>query len=127
MESTRHGLAHVRFSIRAFGPLSDFGFRHSDFAASPPHSAKNSENTSNKTFIKKSPMKSPALLAILLATANALGADIDTMGGTLLHQVDPTLQGAGIHAAQPEAPNGAPGTFEVDPTAVGQPTSLFTW
>ncbi|HEY2081433.1 MAG TPA: S8 family serine peptidase [Verrucomicrobiae bacterium] len=74
-------------------------------------------------------MKSPALLVILLATANAVGADIDTMGGTLLHQVDPTLQGAGIPVAQPEAENGATGLFEVNPASslVNQPVTLFTW
>ena len=72
-------------------------------------------------------MKFPALLIIFVAAANALAADIDTIGGTLLHQMDPTLQGAGIPVAQPEAPNGIAGAFEVNPSAVGQPTNLFTW
>jgi hypothetical protein len=71
-------------------------------------------------------VKLPVLI-IFISAATALAADIDTVGGTLLHQVDPTLQGTGIPAAQPEAPNGTAGAFEVNPSAVGQPTNLFTW
>lgn len=67
-----------------------------------------------------------ALLAIFAAT-NTFGADIDTMGGTLLHQVDPGLRGNGVWVAQPEAAFGAAGAFEVDPGGVGQSTNLFTW
>ncbi|HWD94351.1 MAG TPA: S8 family serine peptidase [Verrucomicrobiae bacterium] len=75
-------------------------------------------------------MKSTAVLLILLAAANALGADIDTMGGRLLHQVDPSLQGTGVPVAQAEADDaGGVNEFEVDPasTLVNQPVSLFTW
>lgn len=67
------------------------------------------------------------MLSVILCAVNALGADIDTMGGTLLHQVDPTLQGAGVVVAQPEAENGGTGQFEVTPSLVNQPTNLFTW
>ncbi len=72
-------------------------------------------------------MKLPTFLALSLFTLNTLAAGIDTISGTLLHQVDPSLQGAGVPVAQPEADNGAPGLFEVDPSGVGQPTNLFTW
>src|ERR1700743_1695701 len=72
-------------------------------------------------------VKLPALLAISLFTLRTLAAGIDTIGGTLLHQVDPTLQGAGVPVAQPEADKRAPGLFEIDPPGVGQPTNLFTW
>lgn len=72
-------------------------------------------------------MKYP-LLIVLLSALNALGADIDGMGGTLLHQVDPTLQGNGVVVAQPEGEdNGVSGEFEVNPSVVNQPVSLFTW
>jgi hypothetical protein len=71
--------------------------------------------------------KSPALLAIFLCLTKALGADLDTVGGTLLHTVDPSLQGNGIQVAQPEADSGAAGAFEVNPSVVGQSTNLFTW
>jgi len=67
-------------------------------------------------------------LLILGSSTNAFGADIDTMGGTLLHQVAPTVNGNGIPVAQPEGPNnGVAGEFEVNPSTVGQPVSLFTW
>src|SRR5882757_7221674 len=71
--------------------------------------------------------KSPALLVILLITLKTSGSDLDTVGATLLHQVDPTLQGNGIPVAQPEGYDGAVGAFEVAPFVVGQPTNLFTW
>lgn len=71
--------------------------------------------------------KFPALLVALLATLNALGSERDTVGATLLNQVDPTLQGTGIPVAQPEASVGAGDLFEVAPSDVGQPTNLFTW
>ncbi|HXS69619.1 MAG TPA: hypothetical protein VN761_12300, partial [Candidatus Polarisedimenticolia bacterium] len=70
----------------------------------------------------------PVLLTVTLLTLNTLAASIDIIGGTLLHQVDPTLQGAGIPVAQAEADNtSTPNSFEVDPAGVGQPQSLFTW
>jgi hypothetical protein len=73
-------------------------------------------------------VKTPTLLVVLLCAANALGADLDTVGDTLLQQVDPTLQGKGIPVAQPEADDGGvAGVFEVNPFTVGQPTNLFTW
>ena len=71
-------------------------------------------------------MKYP-FLVVFLCALNALGADIDTMGGTLLHQVDPTLQGNGVIVGQPEADDGATGQFEVNPSFVNQPTNFFTW
>jgi hypothetical protein len=77
--------------------------------------------------MSQSHLKPLALLLVLTATLHAPGADLDTVGGTLLHQVDPTLQGAGIPVAQPEGENGATGAFEVNPANVGQPTNLFTW
>lgn len=55
-------------------------------------------------------------------------SDLDTIGVTILNQVDPTLQGTGIVVAQPEADETqGSNDFEVDPIIVGQPTNLFTW
>ncbi len=53
-------------------------------------------------------------------------SDLDTVGATLLRQVDPTLTGAGVLVAQPEA-SVAPGAWQVSPSAVGQPVGLFTY
>ena len=72
-------------------------------------------------------MKLAILFLAPLLALDAFGASIDMIDGTLLHQVDPTLQGSGVPVAQPEAANGAPGLFEIDPSGVGQPTNLFTW
>lgn len=51
--------------------------------------------------------------------------DLDTIGATLLWQVDTTLKGQVVPVAQSEAANTT--DFEVNPAAVGQPVSLFTW
>jgi hypothetical protein len=64
-----------------------------------------------------------------IAAISLKAADLDTVGVTLLRQVDPALQGTGVPVAQVEAPlyfNPTP-PFETDPAAVAQPTSLFTW
>jgi subtilase family protein len=67
---------------------------------------------------------------MFLAAAVSLWAgDLDTIGVTVLRQVDPTLQGSGVRVAQPEASltTNTPPTFEVNPASVGQPASLFTY
>jgi Subtilase family len=66
---------------------------------------------------------------VLLTVANNLTAATDTTGVTLLHQVDPSLQGTGVRAGQVEGDNGAAGEFEVNPSdaSVNHPVSLFTW
>ncbi len=55
--------------------------------------------------------------------------DLDTIGATLLWQVDSTLHGQSVAVAQVEAPadTNTPPVFEVNPSAVGKPTALFTW
>jgi hypothetical protein len=50
--------------------------------------------------------------------------DLDTVGVTLLRLTDPTLTGTGVRAAQAEA--GSP-TWEVNPDAVNQPVTFFTY
>ncbi|HEY3862600.1 MAG TPA: S8 family serine peptidase [Verrucomicrobiae bacterium] len=60
----------------------------------------------------------------------SFGDDLVTMGVTLLRASQPSLTGAGIPVAQPEALNSASAPqFEVDNFAdfVFQPESLFTW
>jgi len=68
---------------------------------------------------------------ILTAAVAAQASDLDTIGVTLLRQVDPTLNGSGVRVAQAEGedpftPN-SPFPWEVNPASVGQPTSRFTW
>jgi hypothetical protein len=68
-----------------------------------------------------------ALLPLLLfGTMAAPAADLDTIGVTLLRQVDPTLTGSGVRVGQPEATSSG-SDFEVNPSAVGQPVGLFAW
>lgn len=68
------------------------------------------------------------VLLILSLVTSLHASDLDTIGVTVLNQVDPTLQGTGIYVAQPEAilTQGS-NDFEVNPNIVGQPTNLFTW
>ena len=68
---------------------------------------------------------------ICAAALSAPATNLDTIGVTLLRQVDPTLNGNGVKVAQAEGedcctPNSA-FPWEVNPASVGQPTSLFTW
>ena len=60
----------------------------------------------------------------LSVAARVGGSDLDTVGVTQLRSAQPALVGTGIRVAQPEA--GSP-NWEVNPAAVGQPTSLFTY
>lgn len=68
-----------------------------------------------------------AIVGATLATS-ALHAQI---GLTELLALDPTLTGTGVHVAQPEATsetnNIDNNDFEVRPSAVSQPASLFTY
>lgn len=76
----------------------------------------------------KSLVKSCAVLLFCLGAIALHASDLDTIGVTLLNQVDPTLQGNGIWVAQPEGTETqGSNNFEVNPIAVGQPASLFTW
>lgn len=72
--------------------------------------------------------KRPVLLFfLLLGGATVRAGEFDTIGGTLLRQMAPSLLGTGVPVAQPEGYDGAPLAFEVAPFVVGQPTNLFTW
>jgi hypothetical protein len=73
-------------------------------------------------------------LAVFLTCAVALSAQADgfdnfnTMGVTLLRQVDPTLNGSGVRVAVVEAPETSnPNAFQIIPSSLGQPVSLFTY
>ncbi|HKI69187.1 MAG TPA: S8 family serine peptidase, partial [Verrucomicrobiae bacterium] len=69
-------------------------------------------------------------VASLLAISVCLRAsNLDSIGVTVLRQVDSTLQGSGVPVAQVEAPTSTniPPPFEVNPGSVGQPTNLFTY
>jgi len=70
------------------------------------------------------------LTLVCLAWAVSLrGGTLDTIGVTVLRQVDPTLTGTGVRVAQPEAGYDLGTNWEVNPNAggVGQPVSLFTY
>src|SRR5262245_25971892 len=65
-------------------------------------------------------------LTFLLCAWTLFGqaSTFETIGLNQLRLNVPSLTGAGVMVAQPEA--GAP-MWEVNPAEVGQPTSLFTW
>ncbi len=72
------------------------------------------------------------LIKLLLPTVFVFGSgllcragDLDTIGATLLWELDSTLKGQSVPVAQSEAASTT--DFEVNPAAVGQPASLFTW
>jgi hypothetical protein len=74
------------------------------------------------------------LMLALLGRADAGAQTLDAVGVTVLRAVTTNLNGAGIRVAQVEANNGdtngifhGTNSWEVNPTAVGQPTALFTY
>ncbi len=72
--------------------------------------------------------RSVVLCLLLLSATAARATEFDTIGGTLLRQVAPTILGTGVPVAQPEGlDGGVAGAFEVNPSVVGQQTNLFTW
>jgi hypothetical protein len=71
------------------------------------------------------------LLTFFLLTAWHVSAQsmLDVIGITDLRALDPTLTGLGVPVALAEADvdGGTPDAFQVNPAAVGQPSSLFTY
>jgi hypothetical protein len=68
--------------------------------------------------------------AAMLLTSGVVylnASDLDTIGVTALRAVEPSLNGSGIYLNHPEGSESGTTQFEVDPSAVGQPASLFTW
>ncbi|MGD0389737.1 MAG: S8 family serine peptidase, partial [Tepidisphaeraceae bacterium] len=59
--------------------------------------------------------------------AAARAQTLTQIGLTQLQSVDPALTGSGITVGQAEGDVSGTNTFEVDPTSVGQPQSLFTY
>jgi hypothetical protein len=72
-------------------------------------------------------MKKGFTLLFLAGAFSLQAGDLDTIGVTVLRQIDPTLTGSGVKVAQPEAGFFNPNDFEVNPGGVGQPVSLFTY
>jgi Subtilase family len=64
------------------------------------------------------------ILLSSLVSVGACASTLDTIGFTSLRLINPNLTGQGLTVGQAEA--GTP-TWEVNPAAVGQPVSLFTW
>jgi hypothetical protein len=65
-----------------------------------------------------------ALAVALISGPTVRASDADPVGVVLLRQVDASLTGSGVRVAQPEA--GYP-AWEVNPAAVPQPASLFSF
>ena len=73
-------------------------------------------------------LKALLIVSVCLLAIALHASDLDTVGVTVLNQVDPSLQGNGIWVAQPEAIlTAGSNDFEVAPFVIGQPDSLFTW
>ena len=68
---------------------------------------------------------------ILLACATVHAQNFNTDGFTLLKAVTTNLNGAGVRIGQPEGEDGGSpnptNSWEVNPSAIPQPTNLFTW
>ena len=64
------------------------------------------------------------LLGMVSLTLPARAQFLDQIGLTVLRNTTTNLNGAGVKVGQVEA---ASPSFEVSPSAVGQPTNLFTW
>jgi len=67
--------------------------------------------------------------AFLVVPHTGWGSNADIIGLTLLHGIQPSLTGADVRVGQVEANDSSTGgyAFEVNPSAVGQPASLFTY
>src|SRR4051794_38975693 len=68
-----------------------------------------------------------AALILLRCAFDASASNLDIIGVTTLRAVDPSLNGSGVHMNHPEGSETGNTQFEVDPSTVGQPASLFTW
>ena len=78
----------------------------------------------------KDVMRKSFTLLFLAGVFSLRAGDLDTIGVTVLRQVDPTLNGSGVKVAQPEATSAPTNSdYEVNPgnVYVGQPTNLFTY
>lgn len=64
---------------------------------------------------------------ILFFSVVVQASSLDTIGVTLLRAVTTNLNGAGISVGQAEAGNESATNWQVNPGAVGQPSSLFTY
>jgi hypothetical protein len=67
------------------------------------------------------------VLLMFFALRTNAASDLDIIGVTTLRAVDSSLNGSGVYLNHPEGSESGDTQFEVDPGAVGQPTSLFTW
>ena len=63
-------------------------------------------------------------LALCFWTLSLTASDFETIGLVTLRNLVPSVTGAGVVVAQPEA--GAP-AWQVNPAAIAQPAALFTW
>src|SRR5262245_2577582 len=66
------------------------------------------------------------VLAVLGRTTGLVASELDTIGITRLRSADPTLVGTGVRVGLAES-EAATNAWQVNPAAVGQPVSLFTY
>jgi hypothetical protein len=67
------------------------------------------------------------LAFVFLGPMAARASNLDDIGVTLLRTVTTNVNGAGIRVAQPEGGYGTATNWQVNPSTVGQPVSLFTY
>lgn len=72
-------------------------------------------------------MKKIITLLFLAGAVSLPAGDLETIGVTVLRQVDPTLTGSGVKVAQPEGSSPGGSDYQVNPGYVGQPVSWFTY
>ena len=79
-------------------------------------------------FCAMNPERFGAVLFLLLLSISIAVASpqTETIGLDLLRATDPSLTGNGVRVAQPEAPVSST-DWQVNPSSVGQPVSLFTY
>ncbi|MFO1514282.1 MAG: S8 family serine peptidase [Verrucomicrobiota bacterium] len=73
------------------------------------------------------PVRSFVVLLVMGMGLVSQSSNLDTIGLTLLRQVDPTLNGNGVRVAQVEGSYLVVNAFEVSPAVVAQPVGLFTY
>jgi hypothetical protein len=73
------------------------------------------------------PRRTTHLFCVVWLCAAAAALAQDPMGIQALRAVDPTLTGSGVIIAQPEAIFSGSDGYEVNPSMVGQPPSLFIY
>jgi hypothetical protein len=73
------------------------------------------------------PLVRGVFVLLLLFVLRGNASNLDIIGVTTLRAIDSSLNGSGVYLNHPEGSESGDTQFEVDPGAIGQPTSLFKW